>query len=121
FEFGFRFLEEYHAWLAFLPAVVRKPDCRVYCFPLYGKESFQVTGLDHPLIVSLKHEELDDRAHLSDPTDCRDHTAHPIDVRRPTQGESIAIRPPACSPRLTSKLKFHACRGSASRSSAPTR
>jgi len=38
-EFGFRFLEEYHSWLPFLSAVIRKPDGGIHRFPLYGKES----------------------------------------------------------------------------------
>jgi hypothetical protein len=58
--------------LAFLSAVIRRADCRVYSFPLCGKESFRVARLDHPLIVSLKHEELDDCGRLLEPTDCPD-------------------------------------------------
>jgi hypothetical protein len=31
---------------------------------LYGKESFQVLSLNHPLVVAFKHDELDERGHL---------------------------------------------------------
>jgi hypothetical protein len=35
---------------------------------LYGKEPFQVFRLDHPLAVAPKHDELDGRSHLMEPT-----------------------------------------------------
>jgi hypothetical protein len=48
---------------------LRKQNGCVYHFSLYGKDSFQVLRLDHPLALALKHDELDERGHLVEPAE----------------------------------------------------
>jgi hypothetical protein len=85
-------LEEYHSWLPFLSAVIRKPDSGIHRFPLYGKESFKVLRPDYPPAVALKHDELDERGHLVEPAekpdkkDDRDRYADQPEQKTSTQG-----------------------------------
>src|SRR5215831_564464 len=79
---------------SFLSAVIRKPDGSVYRLSVYGKEPFQVHRLDQPPALALKHDELDERAHLVEPAkkpdkkDDRDRYADQPEQKTSTQAVS---------------------------------
>jgi hypothetical protein len=63
-----------------------------YRLSVYGKEPFQVHRLDQPPALALKHDELDERAHLVEPAkkpdkkDDRDRYADQPEQKSSTQG-----------------------------------
>jgi hypothetical protein len=87
-----------------------QPDGCLYRFTLYGKDSFQVLRLDHPLALALKHDELDRRGHLMkaaeepDEKDDRDrYTDQPKQKTSPHNSLLLV----SSQPNVGSELKFH--------------
>jgi len=82
----------------------------VYRFSLYGKDSFQVLRLDHPLALALKHDELDRRGHLMkaaeepDEKDDRDRYADQPEQKTSTHNSLLLV---SSQPNVGSELKFH--------------
>jgi hypothetical protein len=62
-EVGFCSLKKDDARLAFLSAVVRELDRGFYGSALIGKSALQGRRLDHPSVLALEHNELDERGH----------------------------------------------------------
>ena len=108
-EFGFRFLQKHHPWLAFLSAVIRKPDGGVYRFSLYGKDSFQILRLDQPLALALKHDELDRRGDLmkaaEEPDEKDDWDRYADQPKQKTSTHNFLLLV-ASQPNVGSELKF---------------
>jgi hypothetical protein len=61
--------EKHHGWISFLSAVICTPDGSVHRLLLRGKESFQILSFDHPFALAPKYNELNERGHLTQPTE----------------------------------------------------